>query len=64
MLQAAAVIEGQLGDSILEKDGRLAFSNLAQSTISTLIPKIETQGQLGKVCLVYTIKSMCKTLKP
>jgi hypothetical protein len=42
------VIEGQLGESILEKDGRLAFSNLAASTINTLLPKMETQGQLGK----------------
>lgn len=47
-LEAAHVIEGQLGDSILEKNGRLAFSNLASATITTLLPKIETQGQIGK----------------
>jgi hypothetical protein len=41
-------IEGQLADSLLEQDGQLAFSNLAASTVATLMPKIETGGQLGK----------------
>ena len=46
--EAARIFEGQLADSLLEEDGQLAFSNLAATTIATLLPKIETQGQLGK----------------
>ena len=46
--EVARIFEGQFAESILEKDGRIAFSNLAASTISTLLPRIETQGQLGK----------------
>jgi len=46
--EAARIFEGQLAESLLEEDGQLAFSNLAASTIATLLPKIETQGQLGK----------------
>ena len=46
--EIARIFEGQLTESLLEQDGRLAFSNLAASTISTLLPRIETQGQFGK----------------
>lgn len=46
--EAARIFEGQLADSLLEQDGQLAFSNLAASTVATLMPKIETGGQLGK----------------
>ena len=46
--EAARIFEGQLADSLLEEDGQLAFSNLAASTVATLMPKIETGGQLGK----------------
>ena len=46
--EAARVFEGQLAESLLEKDGQLAFATLASSTIGTLLPKIETQGQYGQ----------------
>ena len=46
--EAARIFEGQLAESLLEQDGQLAFSNLAASTVATLMPKIETGGQLGK----------------
>lgn len=46
--EAARVFEGQLAESLLEKDGQLAFAHLASSTIGTLLPKIETQGQYGQ----------------
>jgi hypothetical protein len=46
--EAARIFEGQLAESLLQGNGQLAFSNLANSTIATLLPKIETQGQLGK----------------
>ena len=46
--EAARIFEGQLTESLLEQDGQLAFSNLAASTVATLMPKIETGGQLGK----------------
>ena len=45
--EAARVFEGQLAESLLQGNGQLAFSNLAASTMATLLPKIETQGQLG-----------------
>ena len=45
--EAARVFEGQLSESLLQGNGQLAFSNLAASTMATLLPKIETQGQLG-----------------
>jgi hypothetical protein len=46
--EAARIFEGQLTQSLLEQDGQLAFGNLAASTVATLMPKIETGGQLGK----------------
>jgi len=46
--EAARIFEGQLAESLLEEDGQLAFTNLAASTVATLMPKIETGGQLGK----------------
>ena len=45
--EAARAFEGQLAESLLQGNGQLAFSNLAASTIATLLPKIETQGHLG-----------------
>jgi len=45
--EAARIFEGQLAESLLEQDGQVAFSNLAASTVATLMPKIETGGQLG-----------------
>lgn len=46
--EAAKIFEGQLAESLLEENGQLAFSSLAASTIENLLPRIETQGQLGK----------------
>ena len=46
-LEAARIFEGQLSESLLQR-GQLALNNLAASTIATLMPKIETQGQFGK----------------
>ena len=34
--------------ALLADDGQLALSRLAGTTVSTLMPKIETQGQVGR----------------
>ena len=46
--EVARVFEGRLADSLLAEDGSLSLSTLATNTFSSLLPKIETQGQLGK----------------
>jgi hypothetical protein len=46
--EVARVFEGRLADSLLAEDGSLSLSTLASNTFSSLLPKIETQGQLGK----------------
>lgn len=46
--EAVAFFENQLATSILEKNGQIAVGNLAKSTIESFMPKIETQGSLGK----------------
>eukprot|EP00898_Chlorokybus_atmophyticus_P000645 jgi/Chlat1/1581/Chrsp123S00083 len=46
--EVARFLESQLQESLLAADGQLAFSSLATSTIKALLPKIETQGQLGQ----------------
>ncbi|CAG9460725.1 unnamed protein product [Pedinophyceae sp. YPF-701] len=46
--EAAAVFEEQLQSSLLLEDGQLALPHLASSTVSSLLPKIESQGRLGK----------------
>lgn len=44
---AARVLEEKLKEALLADDGQLALSKLAGSTVSNLIPKIETSGAFG-----------------
>ena len=44
---AAKILEERLKSAILAEDGQLALSKLAGTTVSTFLPKIETQGQVG-----------------
>nr|AXF41549.1 carbonic anhydrase CAH0010 [Chlorella sp. ArM0029B] len=44
---AARLFEDKLKAALLAEDGQLALSRLAGTTVSTLMPKIETQGQVG-----------------
>lgn len=44
---AARIFEDKLKAALLAEDGQLALSRLAGTTVSTLMPKIETQGQVG-----------------
>jgi len=46
--EAAYVLEEQLKTLILQDDGQLALENLAFNAVSTLLPKIEGHGQIGK----------------
>lgn len=46
--EVAKIFEGRLAETLLAEDGQLSLSNLAASTFATLLPKIETQGQLGR----------------
>lgn len=45
--EAARLLETKLKAALLADDGQLALSRLAGSTVSTLMPKIETQGSVG-----------------
>jgi len=45
--EAARLLETKLKAALLADDGQLALSRLAGSTVSTLMPKIETQGTVG-----------------
>ncbi len=45
--EAARLFETKLKAALLADDGQLALSRLAGTTVSTLMPKIETQGQVG-----------------
>lgn len=45
--EAARLFEGALAKALLQEDGQLAISRLAAS-LTSLMPKLETQGQLGK----------------
>lgn len=44
----ARVFEGRLAEALLAEDGSLSLATLAGNTLGSLMPKIETQGQLGK----------------
>lgn len=44
---AARLFEDKLKAALLAEDGQLALSRLAGTTVSTLMPKIETQGVVG-----------------
>lgn len=46
--QAAKIFEGQLASALVAEDGQLALSNLAQSAAHAVMPKLQTQGQLGQ----------------
>lgn len=46
--EAARIFESQLIESLLEQDGKIAFSNLASTTLASLMPKIEAGGNVGK----------------
>ena len=46
--EAARIFEGQLASALVAEDGQLALSNLAVSAAHGLMPKIQTQGQLGQ----------------
>jgi hypothetical protein len=43
----ARVFEGRLAEALLAEDGSLSLATLAGNTLGSLLPKIETQGQLG-----------------
>jgi hypothetical protein len=45
--EAARLLEAKLKAALLADDGQLALSRLASTTVSTLLPKIETQGSVG-----------------
>ena len=56
--QAAKIFEGQLASALVAEDGQLALSNLAQSAAHAVMPKLQTQGQLGQarsvlLCSLY-----------
>jgi hypothetical protein len=42
------VFEGRLAEALLAEDGSLSLATLAGNTLGSLLPKLETQGQLGK----------------
>ncbi|KAK9804274.1 hypothetical protein WJX72_004315 [[Myrmecia] bisecta] len=46
--EAAKLFEGQLANALVAEDGQLALSNLAASAAHGLMPKLQTQGQLGQ----------------
>lgn len=45
--EAARVLEERLTDALLGEKGQLALRSLARSTVSSLLPRIETRGQVG-----------------
>lgn len=57
--QAAKIFEGQLASALVAEDGQLALSNLAQSAAHAVMPKLQTQGQLGQAR-----HGPCSTLHP
>lgn len=57
--QAAKIFEGQLASALVAEDGQLALSNLAQSAAHAVMPKLQTQGQLGQAR-----HAPCSTLHP
>lgn len=56
----ARVFEGRLAEALLAEDGSLSLATLAGNTLGSLLPKIETQGQLGKArydrCVLYSVR--------
>jgi hypothetical protein len=45
--EAARLLESKLKGALLAENGQLALSRLAGSTVSTLLPKIESQGNVA-----------------
>ena len=60
--QAAKIFEGQLASALVAEDGQLALSNLAQSAAHAVMPKLQTQGQLGQARHAPCITSHSFTL--
>jgi hypothetical protein len=46
--EVARLFEGRLAGALVAEDGSLSLAALASSTISSLLPKIETQGAIGR----------------
>lgn len=51
----ARVFEGRLAEALLAEDGSLSLATLAGNTLGSLLPKLETQGQLGKARWVLVL---------
>jgi hypothetical protein len=62
--QIARIFEDQLAEAILADDGQIAFSNLAASAVSSVMPKMETQGQLGKARFGTPVSTPKKKANP
>lgn len=45
--QAAKMFQKRLDDVLVAENGQLAFMNLAASTMATMTPRLDTQGQIG-----------------
>lgn len=45
--QAAKMFQKRLDDVLVAENGQLAFVNLAASTMATVTPRLDTQGQIG-----------------
>lgn len=45
--EAARLFQEQLASALVAENGQLAFSNLAATTMSTISPRLDTQGQIG-----------------
>lgn len=58
----ARVFEGRLAEALLAEDGSLSLATLAGNTLGSLLPKLETQGQLGKARWVLRHKKRVKAL--
>jgi hypothetical protein len=46
--EVARLFEGRLAGALVGEDGSLSLAALASSTISSLLPKIESQGMIGR----------------
>lgn len=49
---AARIFLGQLASALLVDDGQLSLSSLATHALSTIMPKLETQGRVGQASLL------------
>lgn len=60
--EAARLFEGALAKALLQEDGQLAINRLAAS-LTSLMPKLETQGQLGKARWVWKMVVSCDAVQ-